>query len=204
MPYLPAARTCPSLCSKIEMRLAMRTFGPLSLPPETVCRPMPDAIRLSLTSSASPGRLSWFFGFRMSDVGSASGILHQTVIYTAMSEIWGFGSKSKSFFGLADKCRVPHAVSSIQLLIWRLIRPSSSRGWRKGHVLLFWILRVIYVRHKISWGFVGIRRKTGCKGCNLLHNANVHKCTYIYISLCNVYVQIKYIDDANDSMYLRT
>lgn len=57
MPYLPAARTCPSLCSKIEMRLAMRTFGPLSLPPETVYRPMPDAIRLPLTSSANPGRL---------------------------------------------------------------------------------------------------------------------------------------------------
>lgn len=82
MPYLPAARTCPNFCSKIEMRLAMRTFGPLSLYTTRNCclSPMPDAIRVSLTSSASPGFLDFSdFGCRISIRHPASKCMSSTL-----------------------------------------------------------------------------------------------------------------------------
>lgn len=71
--------------------------------------PMADAITVSLTCSASPCFLdSSDFGIRHPASNLSSTL--QCPKYEALDH------KSKSFFGFADKCQVPHAASSIHCL----------------------------------------------------------------------------------------
>lgn len=182
MPYLPAARTCPNFCPKIEMRLAMRTFGPLSLLPETVYRRWQMLLQFPWHAPLVPASSI----LRISDVGSASGILHQTChlhCNVRNMRLWIISPNRSSDSPTNARYPMRHLLSIAYLAPSKAVKavvvPRLEERTCSFSILNFEGYNIC-VHHKISWEFVGIRRKTGCKGCkcNLLHNANIH------ISIC--------------------